>query len=259
MEPTIKPGSKIELMEIVMSERKAILVVGAGDATGGAIAKRFAREGYVACVARRNAEKLGPLLAEIEAAGGTARAFGCDARIEEQVVELFATIEREVGPLHAVIFNIGANVQFSITETTERVYRKVWEMAALAGFLTGREAAKVMLPRGQGTIIFTGATASLRGRANFSAFASAKFALRALAQSMARELGPKGIHVAHPIIDGAIDTAFIRDTFPQLYQLKEQDGILNPEHIADTYWQIHCQPRDCWVHELDLRPWSETF
>ena len=139
------------------------------------------------------------------------------------------------------------------------MYRKVWEMAALAGFLTGREAAKVMLPRGQGTIIFTGATASLRGRANFSAFASAKFALRALAQSMARELGPQGIHVAHPIIDGAIDTAFIRDTFPQLYQLKEQDGILNPEHIAETYWQIHCQPRDCWVHELDLRPWSETF
>jgi NAD(P)-dependent dehydrogenase (short-subunit alcohol dehydrogenase family) len=242
-----------------MTERKAILVVGAGDATGGAIAKRFAREGYVACVARRNAEKLVPLVAQIEAAGGRARAFGCDARIEEQVVELFATIEREVGPLHAVVFNIGANVQFSITETTERVYRKVWEMAALAGFLTGREAAKVMLSRNEGTIIFTGATASLRGRANFSAFASAKFALRALAQSMARELGPKGIHVAHPIIDGAIDTAFIRDTFPQLYQLKEQDGILNPEHIADTYWQIHCQPRDCWVHELDLRPWSETF
>lgn len=242
-----------------MSECKTILVVGAGDATGGAIAKRFAREGYVACVARRNAEKLVPLVAEIEAAGGSARAFGCDARVEEQVVELFATIEREVGPLHAVVFNIGANVQFSITETTERVYRKVWEMAALAGFLTGREAAKVMLPRDQGTIIFTGATASLRGRANFSAFASAKFALRALAQSMARELGPKGIHVAHPIIDGAIDTAFIRDTFPQLYQLKDQDGILNPDHIADTYWQIHCQPRDCWVHELDLRPWSETF
>ncbi len=242
-----------------MTERKAILVVGAGDATGGAIAKRFAREGYVACVARRNAEKLVPLVAQIEAAGGSARAFGCDARIEEQVVELFATIEHEVGPLHAVVFNIGANVQFSITETPERVYRKVWEMAALAGFLNGREAANVMLPRNEGTIIFTGATASLRGRANFSAFASAKFALRALAQSMARELGPKGIHVAHPIIDGAIDTAFIRDTFPQLYQLKEQDGILNPEHIADTYWQIHCQPRDCWVHELDLRPWSETF
>lgn len=242
-----------------MTERKAILVMGAGDATGGAIARRFAREGYVACVARRNAEQLEPLVQAIEAEGGTARAFGCDARVEEQVLELFATIEREVGPLEVVVFNIGANVQFSITETTERVYRKVWEMAALAGFLTGREAARVMLPRGRGSIIFTGATASLRGRANFSAFAGAKFALRALAQSMARELGPKGLHVAHPIIDGAIDTAFIRDTFPETYQLKEQDGILDPEHIAETYWQIHCQPRDCWVHEMDLRPWLETF
>ena len=242
-----------------MTERKAILVMGAGDATGGAIARRFAREGYVACVARRNAEQLEPLVQAIEGEGGTARAFCCDARVEEQVLELFASIERDIGPLEVVVFNIGANVQFSITETTERVYRKVWEMAALAGFLTGREAARVMLPRGRGSIIFTGATASLRGRANFSAFASAKFALRALAQSMARELGPKGLHVAHPIIDGAIDTAFIRDTFPELYKLKEQDGILDPEHIAETYWQIHCQPRDCWVHELDLRPWSETF
>ncbi|SDG61335.1 NAD(P)-dependent dehydrogenase, short-chain alcohol dehydrogenase family [Pseudomonas benzenivorans] len=242
-----------------MSERKAILVMGAGDATGGAIAKRFAREGYIACVARRHADKLQPLVEAIAAEGGSARAFGCDARVEGEVLELFASIEREVGPLEAVVFNIGANVQFAITETTERVYRKVWEMAALAGFLTGREAAKAMLPRGRGTIIFTGATASLRGRAHFAAFASAKFALRALAQSMARELGPQGIHVAHPIIDGAIDTAFIRETFPELYQRKEQDGILNPAHIAETYWQIHCQPRDCWVHELDLRPWTETF
>ncbi|MCY1277077.1 3-oxoacyl-[acyl-carrier-protein] reductase [compost metagenome] len=242
-----------------MAERKAVLVVGAGDATGGAIAKRFAREGYVACVARRNAEKLQPLVDEIVAAGGQARAFGCDARVEEQVLAMFETIEREVGPLEVVVFNIGANVQFSITETTERVYRKVWEMACLAGFLTGREAAKVMLPRGRGTILFTGATASLRGRAGFAAFASAKFALRALAQSMARELGPQGIHVAHPVIDGAIDTAFIRDNFPERYALKEQDGILNPEHIAEQYWQLHGQPRDCWVHELDLRPWTETF
>jgi NAD(P)-dependent dehydrogenase (short-subunit alcohol dehydrogenase family) len=158
-----------------------------------------------------------------------------------------------------LVFNIGANVNFPIAEMTERVYRKVWEMAALAGFLTGREAARVMTPRGRGTIIFTGATASLRGGPGFAAFAGAKFALRALAQSMARELGPKGIHVAHPIIDGAIDTAFIRDNFPARYALKEQDGILNPEHIAEAYWQIHMQPRDAWTHELDLRPWMETF
>ncbi|MAB98968.1 MAG: short-chain dehydrogenase [Pseudomonadaceae bacterium] len=242
-----------------MNQQKAILVVGAGDATGSAIAKRFAREGYVACVARRNAEKLQPLVDDITSAGGQARAFGCDARIESQVVEMVETIEREIGPLEVVVFNIGANVRFSITETTERVYRKVWEMAALSGFLTGREAARVMLPRNQGTIIFTGATASLRGSNGFCAFAGAKFALRALAQSMARELGPKGIHVAHPIIDGAIDTAFIRETFPEMYAKKDQDGILNPDHIADTYWNIHIQPRDCWVHEMDLRPWQETF
>lgn len=242
-----------------MSEKKAAIVIGAGDATGGAVARRFARGGYVACVTRRSAEKLEPLLAEIKAAGGEARGFGSDARDEAQVIELFSTVEREVGPVEVLVFNIGANVNFPITEMTERVYRKVWEMAAFAGFLTGREAARVMTPRGRGTIIFTGATASLRGGPGFAAFAGAKFALRALAQSMARELGPKGIHVAHPIIDGAIDTAFIRDNFPSRYALKEQDGILHPEHIAEAYWQLHVQPRDAWTHELDLRPWMETF
>ncbi|KAA0693847.1 SDR family NAD(P)-dependent oxidoreductase [Halopseudomonas laoshanensis] len=242
-----------------MSTPPVAVVIGAGDATGGAIAKRFAREGYSLCVTRRNVDQLTVLADEIRAAGGTAHPFGCDARVEEQMVELFEHIERDIGPIEVVVFNIGANVRFSITETTERVYRKVWEMAALSGFLTGREAAKAMLPRQKGTIIFTGATASLRGGVGFSAFAGAKFALRALAQSMARELGPQGIHVAHPIIDGAIDTAFIRDTFPERYALKDQDGILNPEHIAEQYWQLHCQPRDSWTHELDLRPWMETF
>ncbi|MBZ2189248.1 SDR family oxidoreductase [Alcanivorax sp. JB21] len=237
----------------------AMLVIGAGDATGGAIAKRFAREGYVACVARRTQDAVMPLVADIEQAGGQARGFGCDARDEQQVADLFATIEAEVGPLEVVVFNIGANVYFPVVDTTARVYRKVWEMAAFAGFLTGREAARVMLPRQRGTILFTGATASLRGGKGFSAFAGAKFALRALAQSMARELGPQGIHVAHPVIDGAIDTAFIRDNFPDRYALKAQDGILNPEHIAEAYWMLHRQPRDAWSHEMDLRPWMETF
>ncbi|ABS65249.1 short-chain dehydrogenase/reductase SDR [Parvibaculum lavamentivorans DS-1] len=242
-----------------MGERKAAIVIGAGDATGGAIARRFAKGGYVACVTRRSEEKLVPLLDQIRSEGGEARGFGSDARKEEEVADLFATVEREVGPVEVMVFNIGANVNFPILEMTERVYRKVWEMAAYSGFLTGREAARVMVPRGKGTIIFTGATASLRGGSGFSAFAGAKFALRALAQSMARELGPKGIHVAHPIIDGAIDTAFIRDTFPERYKLKEEDGILNPDHIAEMYWQLHMQPRDAWTHELDLRPWMETF
>jgi NAD(P)-dependent dehydrogenase (short-subunit alcohol dehydrogenase family) len=237
----------------------AILVVGAGDATGGAIARRFAREGFTACVSRRHEDALTPLVRQIEEQGGRARAFGSDARDEEQAVALVDTIEREVGPLDVLVFNIGANVNFPIRETTARVYRKVWEMAAFAGFLAGREAARVMVPRGRGTIIFTGATASLRGGKGFAAFAGAKFALRALAQSMARELGPEGIHVVHPVIDGAIDTAFIRDNFPERYALKERDGILNPEHIADAYWMLHQQPRSAWTHELDLRPWMEPM
>jgi len=242
-----------------MGQAEACLVVGAGDATGGAIARRFAREGMIACVARRNKEQLRPLVEAIEAEGGKARAFGCDAREEDQVAQMVETIEREVAPIDVAVFNIGANVNFPIREMTSRVYRKVWEMAAFAGFLTVREAAKVMVPRGRGTIILTGATASLRGGAGFAAFAGAKFALRALAQSTARELGPQGIHVAHTVIDGAIDTAFIRDNFPEAYARKEADGILNPDHIAEAYWQLHCQPRTAWTHELDLRPWSEKF
>ena len=242
-----------------MNDKKAILVIGAGDATGGAIARRFAREGYIACVTRRSADKLEPLVARIQAAGGEAHGFGSDARKEEQMVSLVEKIERDIAPIEVAVFNIGANVRFGITETTARVYHKVWEMACFSGFLMGREAAKVMLPRGRGTIIFTGATASLRGREGFAAFAGAKHALRALAQSMARELGPKGIHVAHPVIDGAIDTEFIRSNFPERYAMKDQGGIVNPEHIADTYWYLHTQPCDAWTHELELRPWAETW
>ncbi len=242
-----------------MSGAGAALVVGAGDATGGAIARRFAREGYTACVTRRQADKLVPLVERIQAEGGQARGFGSDARDEAAVIALVEQIEREVGAIEVAVFNIGANVHFPVTKTTERVYRKVWEMGALAGFLMGREVAKAMLPRGKGTILFTGATASLRGGAGFSAFAGAKHALRALAQSLARELGPQGIHVAHVVIDGAIDTRFIADNFPERYALKEQDGILNPEHIAETYWQLHRQPRSAWTFETDLRPWSETW
>jgi NAD(P)-dependent dehydrogenase (short-subunit alcohol dehydrogenase family) len=241
------------------SEKKSVLVVGAGDATGGAIARRFAREGYVTCVTRRDKDKLQSLVAEIEAAGGVAHAFGSDARKEDETIALFDTIEREIGEIGVAVFNVGGNVRFPIAETTARVYAKVWEMGAFAGFLMGREAAKRMTPRGRGTIIFTGATASLRGAAGFSAFAGAKHALRALAQSMARELGPQGIHVAHVVIDGAIDTAFIRDLFPEAYAKKAEGGILSPEHIADMYWMLHSQPRDAWTHELDLRPWMEKW
>jgi NAD(P)-dependent dehydrogenase (short-subunit alcohol dehydrogenase family) len=238
---------------------KAVLVVGAGDATGGAIARRFAREGYVACVTRRSADKLEPLVAQIRAEGGAAHGFASDARKEVDVETLVAHIEREIAPIEAAVFNIGANVRFTVAETTERVYRKVWEMGALAGFLMGREVSKAMLLRGRGTIVFTGATASVRGSAGFAAFAGAKHALRALAQSMARELGPQGIHVAHVVIDGAIDTRFIAENFPERYALKEQQGILSPDAIADNYWSLHCQDKSAWTHELDLRPWLESW
>ena len=244
---------------------KAALIVGAGDATGGAIARRFACEGYVACVSRRSLDKLQPLVAQIEADGGRARAFASDARKEEEVVALVEQVEAEVGPIEVLVFNIGANVPESILSETARKYFKVWEMACFGGFLNAREVAKRMvarpMPAGghRGTILFTGATASMRGGANFAAFSGAKMALRALAQSMARELGPQGVHVAHVVVDGAIDTEFIRSNFPERYALKAQDGILNPEHIADMYAMLHRQPRDAWTHELDLRPWSEKF
>jgi NAD(P)-dependent dehydrogenase (short-subunit alcohol dehydrogenase family) len=242
-----------------MTAARAVLVIGAGDATGGAIARRFAREGFIACVTRRHADKLQPLIERIQSEGGSAHGFGSDARDEAQMAELVAKIERDIAPIDVAVFNIGANVRFDIAETTERVYRKVWEMGALAGFLMGREAARVMTPRGRGTILFTGATSSLRGSAGFAAFAGAKHALRALAQSMARELGPKGIHVAHVVIDGAIDTEFIRENFPERYAMKAQDGILDPDAIADNYWLLHQQQRNAWTHELDLRPWMEKW
>jgi NAD(P)-dependent dehydrogenase (short-subunit alcohol dehydrogenase family) len=235
------------------------LIIGAGDATGGAIAKRFAAGGLTACMTRRDAAKLEPLIQGIVEAGGTAHGFGSDARKEDEVIALVEQIERDIGPIEVLVFNIGANVPCSVLEETARKYFKIWEMACFGGFLNGREVAKRMVARGRGTIIFTGATAGLRGSANFAAFAGAKHALRALAQSMARELGPQGVHVAHVVVDGAIDTEFIRTTFPERYALKDQDGILNPEHIAENYWHLHTQPRDAWTFELDLRPYMERW
>jgi short-subunit dehydrogenase len=245
--------------EITTSNQKVALIIGAGDATGGAIAKRFAKGGYISCMTRRNADKLQPLIDEIEQAGGIAYGFASDARKEQQVIQLIEEIESNIGEIEVLVFNIGANVPCSILEETARKYFKIWEMACFSAFLTGREVAKRMVSRQRGTLIFTGATAGLRGAAYFSAFAGAKHALRALAQSMARELGPQNIHVAHVVVDGAIDTDFIKNSFPDLYEKKDQDGILNPEHIAENYWHLAQQPRDAWTHELDLRPWMEKW
>jgi NAD(P)-dependent dehydrogenase (short-subunit alcohol dehydrogenase family) len=234
-------------------------VIGAGEATGAAVARRFAREGFIVCVARRTEAALKPLVDQITAKGGRAHAFGLDARREDAVVNFFEHIEAEVGPIAVVVFNVGGNVRFPILETTAQKYFKVWEMCALAGFLVGREATRVMQPRGRGTILFTGATASLRGAAGFAAFAGGKAALRALAQSMAREFGPQGLHVAHVIIDGLIDTAFAHANFAQRLAELGSEGILNPDHIAEAYWWLHSQPRDAWTFELDLRPSVERW
>ncbi|WP_434562247.1 SDR family oxidoreductase [Pseudomonas sp. Z5-35] len=242
-----------------MNNKKIVLVVGAGDATGGAIARRFAQEGFVACVTRRSADKLEPLVNDIRAQGGEAHGFACDARKEDDVIALIEQIETQLGPIEAFVFNIGANVPCSILEETARKYFKIWEMACFSGFLNAREVARRMVKRQRGTILFTGATAGLRGASGFAAFAGAKHGIRALAQSMARELGPMNIHVAHVVVDGAIDTDFIRNNFPEKYATKDEDGILDPGHIAENYWYLHSQPRDAWTFELDLRPWSERW
>jgi NAD(P)-dependent dehydrogenase (short-subunit alcohol dehydrogenase family) len=241
--------------------KPAALIIGAGDATGGAIARAFADDGLVACVNRRprNAEQLEALAAAIRDEGHAAHAFPADARDEAAMVELVARVERDIGPIAVAVFNVGANVRFAVTDTSAQVYRKVWEMACFAGFLMGREVAKAMAARGRGTIIFTGATASLRGGAGFSAFSGAKAALRMLAQSMARELGPQGIHVAHVVIDGGIDTEFVRGLRPDFDDLKARDGVLSPDAIAANYVMLHHQHRSAWTHELDLRPWIESF
>lgn len=243
------------------SQNGACLIIGAGDDTGAAITRAFAREGLTACVVRRarHSEALEALAQSIRDEGHQARAFPADARDEGEMQALLEQIEAEIGPIEVAVFNIGANVRFGITETTSQVFRKVWEMATFAGFLMGREVATWMLLRERGTIIFTGATASMRGGAGFSAFSGAKHALRALAQSMARELGPKNIHVAHTIIDGMIDSTFIRDNIPGVDQLRGNDQILNPDHIAQNYVMLHNQPRTAWTHELDLRPWKEKW
>jgi len=240
-----------------------VAVIGAGDFIGGEIAKKFASEGFTVFAGRRNGAKLEPLVKEIEAAGGEIHARSLDARKEEEIISFLGDADKHA-PLEVCIFNIGANVNFPILETTERVFRKVWEMACYGGFLTGREAARLMLPRGKGTILFTGATASLRGGKGYAAFASAKFGLRAVAQSMARELGPQNIHVAHLIIDAGVDTAFVRERIKArggdaaLASLKA-DQLMNPQSIANAYWYLHTQSRDAWTFELDVRPYGESW
>ncbi|SCA56529.1 Short-chain dehydrogenase/reductase SDR [Candidatus Terasakiella magnetica] len=241
-----------------MSKKKVALIIGAGDCLGSAIARKFAQNGYHIVATRRRGD-LDNLVTEIKNAGGVGEGRHSDARDEDEVRNLIADIEDNIGPIGACVFNVGGNVSFPLQETTTRVYRKVWEMCALAGFLMGREVITPMLKRGQGTIIFTGATASLRGASGYSAFAGGKHALRALAESMAREFGPQGIHIAHVVVDGLIDNPNTKDLFPDLFNQKPVDGIINPDDLADIYWDLHKQKRTAWTFEVDARPYSETF
>lgn len=241
----------------------SVAIVGAGDFIGAAIARRFAAEGFRVHGGRRQGAKLAELEAEIAGTGGSFRGHSLDARSEESVAGFLGEVDADA-PLEVCIFNVGANVNFPILDTTERVFRKVWEMACYAGFLTGREAARRMLAHGRGTILFTGATASVRGGSGYAAFASAKAGLRLLAQSMARELGPQNIHVAHLVIDAGVDTAFVRERIAAARGAETvvdlpDDVLMDPASIAETYWRLHCQTRDAWTHELDLRPFGETW
>jgi NAD(P)-dependent dehydrogenase (short-subunit alcohol dehydrogenase family) len=247
-----------------MSTRNAtVAVIGAGDFIGAAIAKKFAGEGFTVFAGRRNGEKLAPLINEIEAAGGKAFGKSVDARKEDEVSAFLSAADQHA-PLEVCIFNVGANVNFPLLDTTERVFRKVWEMACYGGFLTAREAARLMLPRGRGAIFFTGATASLRGGIGYAAFASAKFGLRAVAQSTARELGPKNIHVAHLIIDAGVDTAWVRERITAQRGAAAAadippDQLMKPESVANAYWQLYEQPRDAWTFEHEIRPFGEKW
>jgi NAD(P)-dependent dehydrogenase (short-subunit alcohol dehydrogenase family) len=250
--------------EVSMKMRNATaVVIGAGDYIGGAIAKKFASEGFIVFAGRRNGDKLAPLAAEVEAQGGRLSGRSLDARKEEEIVAFLRDAEREA-PLEVCIFNVGANVNYPLVETTERVFRKVWEMACYGGFLTGREAARLMTPRERGCIFFTGATASLRGGAGYAAFASAKFGLRAVAQSAARELGPKNIHVAHLVIDSGVDTAWVRDRIKEhegeaALKNLDPDRLMAPASVAEAYWQLYQQPRDAWTFEQEIRPFGEKW
>lgn len=239
-----------------------VFIVGTGDYIGAAIARRFAEGGFTVCMGRRNGHKLEPLVNELRGMGGKAYGYTHDARDEEQTEAIFKEIETNVGPIDLVIFNVGGNVYFPLIETTARVFRKVWEMACFAGFFTGREAARYMVPRGRGKIFFTGASASMRGKPGYSAFSAGKAGLRMLAQSMAREFGPQNIHVAHLIIDAGVDTAFVRERIAASGKNPDDlppDTLMSPRSVAESYWVLYHQTRDGWTHELDLRPYGETW
>lgn len=232
-----------------------IIGVGAEQGLGAAVARRFAREGHRVLAGGRTRAKLEAVVAGIEAAGGRAEAVVADATDSLEIGKLFD----RAGDPEIVVFNAGVNIRTPFRDLSVETFEEAWRTNTLGGFVVGREAARRMVPKGRGTLIFTGATASLRGAANFAAFASAKAGLRALAQSAARELGPLGLHVAHAVIDGGIDGERLRARRPERVAAAGEDGLLNIDAIAEAYWQLHRQHRSAWTLELDLRPYKEPF
>jgi NAD(P)-dependent dehydrogenase (short-subunit alcohol dehydrogenase family) len=241
-------------------ERTAIVVgVGSEQGLGAALARRFAGEGHRVIVSGRTEAKIAQVVRAIVDRGGKAEAFTADATIESDVVALFDFAQASGRAVDLVVFNAGNNVRHDFRTMPAELFEQTWRVAAFGGFLVGREAARRLVPSGKGSILFTGATASLRGKPPFTAFASAKAALRSLAQSMAREFGPSGIHVAHVVIDGGIDGEKLNTAVPQIKEMRGADGLLNIEAIADAYWHLHTQHPSAWTHELDLRPFKEVF
>jgi NAD(P)-dependent dehydrogenase (short-subunit alcohol dehydrogenase family) len=246
-----------------MTKRTAVVIgVGAEIGLGAALCRRFASEGLHVLVAGRTPSKLEQVVTSILAAGGSAEAVPMDATNEADVVKLF---DRAMAPANGseaaelIVYNAGGNQKADFRELSAELFERFWRVGCFGGFLAGREAARRLVPLGRGTMIFTGASASLRGKPGYAQFAAAKAGLRMVAQSMAREYGPSGIHVAHVVIDGAIDGERLRSRRPEAVRERGEDGLLNIEAIAEAYWQIHRQARSAWTHEIDLRPFKEPF
>jgi NAD(P)-dependent dehydrogenase (short-subunit alcohol dehydrogenase family) len=235
-----------------------VIGVGASRGVGGAVCRRLAGEGLHVVAAGRTEEKLSTIVREIEGSGGHASRVIADATTSEGVGAAFDAAERAGGVPELVVYNVGNNRAAPLVEMSDAFFEDLWRVGCFGGFLTGREAAKRMLPSG-GSLIFTGATASVRARPPFTAFASAKAALRAVAFGMAREFGPQGLHVAHVVIDGVVDGEQVGRRMPQLKERLGEQGMLQPDDIAEAYWMLHRQPRSAWTLELDLRPDRESF
>jgi len=243
-----------------MTKRSAVVLgVGPEQGLGAALAKRFAAEGLHVFIAGRSEYKLETVARSIHRSGGSSTAVTTDGSVEHDIAHLFETVSLKDSVVDIAACTVDSNISIPFLETEVEIFTKLWTQNCLVGFLFGREAVKTMVKQQRGTLFFTGATASLRAKPPFTSFAAAKAGLRALAQGMAREFCPQGIHVVHIIIDGVIDGERARQQFPEFVEAKGKDGLLQLDAIADTYWAVHCQNPSAWTHELDLRPYKEPF